>query len=80
MGWAWRNTLSKLVVVTCVNPDTGEHYAAKDSDFYKQANEPGYAGYIGLQGPAAAVSRAAKAIRHHAEYVKDECAGRRSYI
>lgn len=79
-GWGWRSVATGLLIVTAVNPDTGEHYAAMKSDFYKDASEPGYASYMGVQGPAVAVQKAVAVIRQHAEYIKGEDAGRRSYI
>lgn len=57
------------------NPVTGEYGLAD-----RRAPEKGYASYIGIQGPKAAVKRAAELVRKHATYVKGESPRRRDYI
>lgn len=74
-GFEWKSSFD-VVMVTQNNPATGEYGPGRD----QRDDEPGFASYIGLSGPEAAVAEAARLIREYAEYIKDETPGRRAYI
>lgn len=71
--WAWCNARGLVLVAQC-NPLTGQ-YAPGNRE-----NEPGFASYVGLQGPPYEVAACAAAVRRYAVYIKEERAGVRAYI
>ena len=72
-AFLWRNPTG-LLVVTGNNPATGEYRSAL------RENDPGYASYIGIEGPAEEVKNFAFIVRNVAESVGEESPGKRSYI
>ncbi len=73
-GFIFRNAAG-LQVVTGNHPGTGEYRDPK-----ARGLEPGYASYMGADGPPIEVWRFVAAVHRHATYVKDESSGRRNYI
>lgn len=65
-----------VTMITHNNPSTGEYGPGR----HMRDDEPGFAGYIGLDGPDAAVEEAVRLVHQYAVYIKDECAGSRPFI
>lgn len=72
-AFVWGNDTG-LIVVTGNNPDTGEY-----REFNVRPRQPGYASYIGIEGPAAEVDSFVALIHQHANF-KGESIGRRGFI
>lgn len=74
-GWIWRFK-GKNVIVTSHEPKTGKHY----SDLPWFNNEQDMLGYVGIEGDTDFVTKVFNDLKRNAEFVKDECFGRRDYI
>jgi len=72
-AFVWENQRG-LIVVTGNNPATGQYRSAGRDP------EPGYASYIGIEGPDDEVQEAAFLIRNTAIFIKGESPGTRSFI
>lgn len=78
-GWVWlaRYTNAYNFVVTANNPITGFYYHDR---FGTDESQPGYVGYVGIEGDAEFVANFFVDFKEMAEYVKDEVFGNRSFI
>jgi hypothetical protein len=65
---------SGIVVVTGNNPITGEYMTPG-----RRESEPGYAGYMGIEGNSDKVARVVAAVKKYGDY-KDESPGSREFI
>jgi hypothetical protein len=73
--WLWKSKNNNVFIVTSNDPLTGKYAARGDRD-----DEPGYAGYIGIEGDKELVNQIAEFIKKNADYIKGKSVGRRSFI
>lgn len=70
------STDSGVTIVTQNNPESGEYGPGRD----QRDDQIGFASYIGIEGPDAAVAEVVRLVRQYAEEIKDESPGRRDFI
>jgi hypothetical protein len=73
--WVWQSKKHNVFIVTSNDPLTGKYAARGGRD-----NEPGYAGYIGIEGDKDLVNGIAKFIQKNADYIKGKSVGNRDFI
>jgi hypothetical protein len=64
-----------LWMVTTCNPETGEYWERA-----LRASDPGFCGYVGLEGQDNEVTRAVDAIKRLAAHVKGESPSKRDFV
>ena len=78
-GWEWKG--NGILIVTGNDPITGEYFSsATGQSTIKRRKEKNYASYIGVEGNPKKVELVVDLIKKHADYIKKESPGRRTYI